>query len=51
MKFTVNSFMTEVPIIQKPVHWFALQMDWFLYAKDSVMKELIILHIAAFQAF
>ena len=37
--------MTEVPIIQKPVHWFAEQinglidlqsksMDWFLYDRD-----------------
>ena len=23
----LNSFMTEVPIIQKPVHWFALQIN------------------------
>ena len=22
-----NSFMTRVPIIQKPVHWFALQVN------------------------
>ena len=26
MKWT-NSFMTKVPIIQKPVHWFALQIN------------------------
>ena len=26
-----NSFMTEIPIIKKLVHWFALQInDWFL---------------------
>ena len=31
-----ESFMTEVIIIQKPVHWFAEQiiMDWFLYDKN-----------------
>ena len=23
----VNSFMTEVPIIKKPVHWFARQIN------------------------
>ena len=23
-----------VPFIEKPVHWFALQMDWFLYDDD-----------------
>ena len=26
---TINSFMTEVPIIQKPV-----SMNWFLYDRD-----------------
>ena len=26
----ITSFMTEVPVIQKPVQWFALQ-NWFLY--------------------
>ena len=26
--------MTEAAIIQKPVHWFAPQIDWFLYDID-----------------
>ena len=26
----INSFMTEILIILKPVHWFA----WFLYDRD-----------------
>ena len=32
----LESFMTEVIIIQKPVHWFAEQinMDWFLYDRN-----------------
>ena len=31
----INSFMTRVPIIKKPVHWFDLQIvDWFLYDRD-----------------
>ena len=29
--FSINFFMTEVPIIKKPVHWFA--QNWFLYDK------------------
>ena len=37
-----NSFMTEVPIIKKPVHLFFLRInDWFLFGKDSVMKGLM----------
>ena len=27
----LNSFMTVAVIIEKPVHWFAEQIDWFLY--------------------
>ena len=26
----MNSFMTEVPIIQKPFHWFARQINWLV---------------------
>ena len=30
-----NSFMTEVPIIEKPSHWFALQInEWFQKNRD-----------------
>ena len=47
----INSFMTEVPIIQKPVHWFALdslhlhstQWTRFCIIVTSVTKELMIL--------
>ena len=31
----INSFMTEVPIIKKPVHW---SMDWFLYDRSLRRK-------------
>ena len=27
----INSFVTEVPIIQKPVHWFALQINGLVF--------------------
>ena len=27
MNYDFNSFMTEVPMIQKPVHWFAIQIN------------------------
>ena len=41
----LNSFMTEVPIIQKYRNQFinmkSKSMDWFLCARTSVMKELI----------
>ena len=33
----INSFMTEILIILKPVHWFA----WFLYDRDLRHKSLI----------
>ena len=36
----VNSFMTEVSIIQKPVHWSANQWIGFYMISTSVMKEL-----------
>ena len=26
----INSFMTEVPIMYKPVHWFAEQIKWMV---------------------
>ena len=49
----INSFMTEVPIIQKPVHWFALdslhlhstQWTRFCIIVTSVTKELMILSL------
>ena len=31
--------MTEVPIIQKPVNWFAKSMDWFPYDRDLRHKR------------
>ena len=36
------SFMTEIPIMQKPVHCFAEQNQWtgFYMIRTSVMKEL-----------
>ena len=36
----VNSFMMEVPIIQKPVHWFANQWTGFYVIGTFIMKEL-----------
>ena len=34
----VKPFMTEVPIIQKPVHWFALPVNFYMI-RTPVMKE------------
>ena len=36
-----NTFMTEVPIIEKQVHWLALQTNWLVsMGLGPVMKEL-----------
>ena len=37
-----TSFMTEIPIMQKPIHCFAEQNQWtgFYMIRTSVMKEL-----------
>ena len=31
IQLTINSFMTEVPTIQKPVHWFAEQITGLVF--------------------
>ena len=36
----INSFMTEVPIINESVHWFAMPWTGFYVIGTSVMKEL-----------
>ena len=30
-KLSTNTFMTKLPIIKKPVHWFAVQIDIYIY--------------------
>ena len=39
-----NSFMTEIPIIQKP-NLLCKSMDWFLYDKDLCYKRVNINHL------
>ena len=46
----LESFMAEVPIIQKPVHWFAKQIigHGFYITGTSVMKELMLCYLHVF---
>ena len=47
----LESFMKEVFIIQKPVHWFAEQinMDWFLYDRNLCHERVNALLLACVQ--
>ena len=42
LSLMLNSFMTEIPIIQKPVHRFCKANQWtcFYIIETSIMKEL-----------
>ena len=46
----LESFMTEIPIIQKPAHWYAEQINdhGFYTTGTSVMKELMLCYLHVF---
>lgn len=47
----INSFIMEVPITYKPVHWFAHQCTVFYMIVSSVIKELIISKVRDLKKF